>query len=57
MPGRRGLAVADVDPHDAASDIDTAVRLARPWRRTARGGLYAPHAAGDDPRSRRRDAF
>ena len=32
----RALAVADIDLDRAEPDIDTAVRLARPWRRTAR---------------------
>ncbi|MCF3643203.1 carbon-nitrogen hydrolase family protein, partial [Rhizobium sp. TRM95111] len=30
---------------------------ARPWRRTARAGLYAPHLVHGDPRSDGRDAF
>ena len=30
---------------------------ARPWRRKARSGIYDPHRAKDDPRSKRRDVF
>lgn len=30
---------------------------ARPWRRTARTGIYAPHLVADDPRGSRRDVF
>ncbi|WP_239117760.1 carbon-nitrogen hydrolase family protein [Paractinoplanes ferrugineus] len=36
----------------ATADLDlTTENLARPWRRLARGGLYAEHQATDDPRS------
>lgn len=47
--GRSGVAVADItlDPNDPA----------RPWRRTARGGLYEPHQVVDDPRSQSRHSF
>jgi predicted amidohydrolase len=42
-------------PADAESvvlaDLDPAIAAGRPWRRTARGGLYAPHLVTDDPRS------
>jgi predicted amidohydrolase len=31
--------------------------LARPWRRTARGGVYEPHLIRDDPRSEARTGF
>jgi hypothetical protein len=34
-----------------------AVRLARPWRRVARAGLYDKHLAQDDPRSAVRTSF
>jgi predicted amidohydrolase len=43
-----GLAVADLD--DAADDVEIAVHRARPWRRTARSGLYTSHFVLD-PRS------
>lgn len=44
-----GLAIADIaiDPTNPA----------RPWRRTARGGLYRDHLAMDDRRSTERTAF
>ncbi len=35
---RPGLAIADLDLASTDSDIDIALRLARPWRRTARSG-------------------
>ena len=41
----------------AIARIVTPPNLARPWRRTARGGLYAPLLAEDDPRSRERQVF
>jgi predicted amidohydrolase len=47
--GNPGLAVVDLD--------DGAENLARPWRRTARDGIYAPHIIRDDPRSEARGAF
>lgn len=42
---------AIVDIHDNPSD------LARPWRRTARSGIYDPHQADHDPRSGGRKTF
>jgi hypothetical protein len=36
---------------------DGAVNYARPWRRTARGGIYDPYLIHDDPRSSDRAAF
>jgi predicted amidohydrolase len=44
-----GLAVVDLD--------DGAENLARPWRRTARDGIYYPHIVHDDPRSSARGGF
>lgn len=39
-------------PEVVVADIDRgAGDLARPWRRTARSGIYAPHLVQDDPRS------
>jgi predicted amidohydrolase len=39
----------------ATADLDLAAEnYARPWRRVARGGLYAQHQAPNDPRSRDR---
>jgi predicted amidohydrolase len=54
--GRPGLAVADLDP-GADADTDIAVRLARPWRRKARAGLYDRLRAPADPRSGDRTSF
>ena len=47
-----GLAVAELDE----SSAEIAVFMARPWRRTARGGLYEAYRV-TDPRSDARDAF
>lgn len=47
--GNAALAVADLD--------DSVENLARPWRRTARDGIYDPHIVRDDPRSEARNAF
>ncbi|MFI9011440.1 carbon-nitrogen hydrolase family protein [Actinosynnema sp. NPDC053489] len=49
--GRPGIAVAELDRHPTDPDIDVAVRLARPWRRTARSGLYDDRVVVGDPRS------
>ncbi|OKI02731.1 hydrolase [Streptomyces sp. CB02923] len=54
---RPGLAVADIDLDTQDPDIDTARRLARPWRRTARGGLYDSHVVVGDGRSDTRTEF
>ncbi|KGF67200.1 amidohydrolase [Hoeflea sp. BAL378] len=47
--GRPSIALADIgaDPGN----------LARPWRRLARSGIYDPHRAEEDPRSRERNSF
>ena len=47
--GRPSIALADIS-------INTEY-LARPWRRLARTGIYDPHRADDDPRSRERNQF
>lgn len=47
--GNPALAVADLD--------DSVENHARPWRRTARDGIYDPHIIRDDPRSEARNAF
>jgi len=47
--GTAGFAMAKI-----VIDLDDP---ARPWRRTARGGLYEPHQVGDDPRSLSRQSF
>lgn len=41
----------------AVAEVISQPNLARPWRRKARGGLYAPLLAEDDPRSRDRHLF
>ncbi len=55
--GQPALAIADLDPDSTDEDIVIALRHARPWRRTARDGLYARHAAHGDPRSDNRTVF
>ncbi|WP_326949113.1 carbon-nitrogen hydrolase family protein [Amycolatopsis sp. NBC_01307] len=50
-----GLAVADLELSDP--DVATAVQLARPWRRTARAGLYDNHVVRGNPRSDDRGTF
>lgn len=47
--GSSSLAVSDI--HNNPDN------LARPWRRKARSGIYAPHQVRGDPRSDRRDIF
>ena len=37
--------------------VDDPVRLARPWRRAARAGLFDKHLAPEDPRSVLRTSF
>jgi predicted amidohydrolase len=45
----------EVTPSIVVVDLDDrAENHARPWRRTARDGVYEPHLAPDDPRSRDR---
>lgn len=55
--GQPAIIVADLDPGTSAPDIDTAIRLARPWRRAARAGLDGDHRAPEDPRSDIRSSF
>lgn len=52
--GDPAVAVADLD--DNPESVATAVRLARPWRRTARDGRYTAHLVAD-PRSADRTVF
>ncbi len=54
---RPGLAIADIDLDSRDPDIDAALRLARPWRRTARAGLYERHVVRGDRRSDTRSEF
>ncbi|WIX98440.1 carbon-nitrogen hydrolase family protein [Amycolatopsis mongoliensis] len=49
--GRHGLAVAEFDRAAPDADIDVAIRLARPWRRTARASLYVHRVVHGDPRA------
>ncbi len=55
--GQPAVTVADLDPGSSDPDIDVAVRLARPWRRAARDGLYDNHRAQEDPHSDIRTSF
>ena len=49
---------ADATPSLAIVDVEhNPGEIARPWRRTARAGIYAPHLVEDDPRSDGRDMF
>lgn len=52
--GTPSLAIADID--DSAASVEIPVLRARPWRRTARSGIYGPHFVRD-PRSEDRSAF
>jgi predicted amidohydrolase len=54
---RPGLAIADINLDTQDADIDTALRYARPWRRTARAGLYDSHVITGDPRSDNRTSL
>jgi predicted amidohydrolase len=51
------LAVADIDLDSQESDIDEALRYARPWRRQARSGLYKGRIPVADLRSETHTAF
>lgn len=55
--GQPALAIADLDPDSPDEDIVIARRYARPWRRTARDGLYESRTARGDPRSIDRASF
>ncbi len=55
--GRPALAVADIDLDAQDPDVEAALRYARPWRRTARAGLYEGRQPTGDPRSETRTAF
>lgn len=49
---------ADGAPSIAFFDInDFSDDPSRPWRRSARSGIYDAHLVGDDPRSEKRDVF
>ncbi|MFH8805569.1 carbon-nitrogen hydrolase family protein [Streptomyces sp. NPDC017936] len=55
--GHPALAIADIDLDSQDEDINVAVRCARPWRRSARAGLYDKRTPVGDPRSDARTAF
>jgi predicted amidohydrolase len=55
--GQPAVTVADLDLAGKDPDIDVALRLARPWRRSARAGLYDDRQAPEDPRSNVRTSF
>ncbi|TQF06704.1 carbon-nitrogen hydrolase family protein [Kitasatospora acidiphila] len=52
-----GLAFADLDLDTQDPDISMTLRLARPWRRLARAGLYDRHVVSGDARSDIRTGF
>jgi predicted amidohydrolase len=52
--GNASLVVADLD--DSSENVEVAVFKARPWRRTARAGLYDAHFV-EDARSDERQVF
>jgi predicted amidohydrolase len=52
--GTPSLVIADID--DSAASVEVPVLRARPWRRTARSGIYDPHFVSD-PRSEDRSVF
>ena len=55
---RAAVTFADLDLDSTDSDVDMALRYARPWRRAARGGeLYRPSQVSSDPRSDDVSAF
>ncbi|WP_079171320.1 carbon-nitrogen hydrolase family protein [Streptomyces sp. CC53] len=55
--GHPALAIADIALDSQDEDINMAVRHARPWRRSARAGLYGERIPVGDPRSDVRTAF
>ena len=55
--GRPALAIADIDLDSQDTDIDIALRYARPGRRSARAGLYDERIPVGDPRSDTHTAF
>ncbi|MEV0193435.1 carbon-nitrogen hydrolase family protein [Kitasatospora purpeofusca] len=55
--GRPAVAIADIDLDSQDEEISTAVRHARPWRRSARAGLYDERLPVGDARSDTCTAF
>ncbi|HEV7319033.1 MAG TPA: carbon-nitrogen hydrolase family protein [Ensifer sp.] len=59
-PGGQWAALCPTDGSPAIAIADIRIEpgnLARPWRRKARGDLYAPHQVDGDPRSESRNSF
>ncbi|MFI5531247.1 carbon-nitrogen hydrolase family protein [Kitasatospora sp. NPDC051853] len=54
---RPALAIADIDLDSQDEDITMALRYARPWRRSARAGLYDERLPVGDTRSDTRTVF
>ena len=50
------LAFTDLGGEDVDAEVRVAIEHARPWRRTARAGIYDPHYVTDS-RSENRTAF
>jgi hypothetical protein len=50
-----GVVAADID--DSREDVDVAVRLARPWRRTVRSGAFDQHQVEGAPAATTAAAF
>jgi predicted amidohydrolase len=55
--GSDGPDLVVVDLGDTSEEVQTAISRARPWRRTARAGLYDAHVVREDPRSSHRGSF
>lgn len=54
----RARCADQTSPSLAVADLDVnAENLSRPWRRTARAGVYDAHLVHDDPRSDNRNAL
>lgn len=55
--GRPGISVADLERESTDPQIMVALQYARPWRRSARAGLYDARVVHGDPRSDPRAGF
>ena len=53
--GTSSMVTVDLD--ESEEDLAGVLLGSRPWRRTARGGVYDPHIVRDDPRSADRTIF
>jgi predicted amidohydrolase len=56
-PQDSSASVVTVELDETAENLADVLLRSRPWRRTARGGIYDPHFVRDDPRSDDRAAF